>query len=78
MNNKQYTIRNCPGLWYRCKDICVLEHTETGIPKSCNGVPDCLLKRIYDECKGETEIDINERGDLAERIMALFEVREVE
>jgi hypothetical protein len=32
---------------------------------------------VIEECKWETNIDVNDRGDLAERILSSFDIEEV-
>lgn len=72
----KYVIKNCPaysenqGVYWTC-----YEDNNALLCQDCNN---CLLKEIYDECKEEIGIDIDLRGDLAERIMSKFDIQEVE
>ena len=71
---KKYIIKNCPAITQMTK-LC-----DNACPKitMCKDIPDCLLKRIVNECKWETNIDVNDRGDLAERILSELEIEECE
>ena len=69
-----YVIRNCP-----C-NITVDEacNDENQNETYCKDIPDCLLKRIAAECICETIIDVECRGDLAERILSELDIEECE
>lgn len=76
----EYKVSNCPSF--------VLMRTATsgtyfdmcGNAKGhikCADCIDCVIKQVIEECKWETNIDVNDRGDLAERILSSFDIEEV-
>ena len=71
-NTNRYIVKNCPAIYeffnYYCK-----EHSE-GLCADCT---DCVIKQVIEECKWETNIDVNDRGDLAERILSSFDIEEI-
>ena len=75
MSNK-YIIQNCPCYDYDYEECLNTFRDEY---KKCYDCTDCLLKRIVDECKWETNnINIDLRGDLAERILSELDIQEFE
>ena len=72
MSNK-YIIRNCPALGFQIGYYC------SDIADYCKNCTDCVMKRIVDECKWETNnINIDLRGDLAERVLSELNIQEIE
>lgn len=73
---KKYIIKNCPA----CLEFTKLCDSSSVSDKAsmCKDITDCLLKRIVNECKWETNIDVECRGDLAERILSELEIEECE
>ena len=66
---KNYIVRNCPAY---------LKYNKCLHNGHCDNITDCLMKRIVAECKWETNIDIECRGDLAERILSELEIEEMD
>lgn len=71
-NANKYIVKNCPAGYeffnYYCKQ---------GDKELCQDCTDCVIKQVIDECKWETNIDVNDRGDLAERILSSFDIEEI-
>lgn len=71
-NANKYIVKNCPArpiIWN--DNWCNKEQ------QFCQNCTDCVIKQVINECKWETNIDINCRGDLAERIISEFDIEEV-
>ena len=70
---KKHIIWNCPAnnTFWGCRG-------DKKLKRHCKDITDCVLKRIANECKWETSIDVNVRGDLAERILSELEIEECE
>ena len=77
MTSNRYVVLNCPSCRqyqvgiYTCDDFydCDLQR--------CQDCTDCVIKQVIEECKWETNIDVNDRGDLAERILSSFDIEEI-
>lgn len=72
-NANRYTVKNCPAFIPQAYEHCC---NLDGNYK-CEYCTDCVIKQVIEECKWETNIDVNDRGDLAERILSSFDVEEV-
>lgn len=73
-NANKYIVKNCPAYCYLGGEC----HNKEGwYGASCYEVIDCVIKQVIEECKWETNIDVNDRGDLAERILSSFDIEEV-
>ena len=70
MTRNRYVVLNCPTLMGN--RLCYGKVT-----RQCVDCTDCVIKQVIEECKWETNIDVNDRGDLAERILSSFDIEEV-
>jgi len=68
-----YIVKNCPC--YSKDWSCQSKDNITG--KYCQDCTDCVIKQVIEECKWETNIDVNDRGDLAERILSSFDIEDI-
>lgn len=73
MTREQYIVKNCPAFTPQAYEHCC---SLDGNYK-CEGCTDCVIKQVIEECKWETSIDVNDRGDLAERILSSFDIEEI-
>ena len=66
----KYIVKNCPIYQIRCHECY----------KYCHRCIDCLIKRVIEEVEWEIKTIPNEnnRGDLAERILSMFEIESEE
>jgi hypothetical protein len=71
-----YIVKNCPAILKMTK-ICDAYETTRDLPQFCKDCTDCVIKQVIEECKWETNIDVNDRGDLAERILSSFDIEEI-
>lgn len=71
----KYIVKNCPSILPMTK-LCDSE-SMFNCGTYCKDCTDCVIKQVIDECKWETNIDINDRGDLAERILSSFDIVEI-
>lgn len=69
-NTNKYIVKNCPTLMGN--RLCYGK-----VVKQCADCTDCVIKQVIEECKWETNIDVNDRGDLAERILSSFDIEEI-
>ena len=69
-NANKYIVWNCPA-YLGDEDYC------TCYLEVCSDCTDCVIKQVIEECKWETNIDVNDRGDLAERILSSFDIEEI-
>ena len=69
-------IKNCNVLYFNPDGSCVCNDLTLEYPVLCKERTGCLLKQIVKECRDETELPLEMRGDLAERISSLFEIEE--
>ena len=69
-------IKNCNVLHVKLDGSCICDDLTIVFPMPCKDRHDCLLKQIVKECQEETEIPLEQRGDLAERILSLLEIEE--
>lgn len=72
-NANKYIVKNCPCN-VTTEDMCDCENTNETYCQDCT---DCVIKQVINECKWETNIDVNDRGDLAERILSSFDIEEI-
>lgn len=73
----KYIIKNCPAIEAYCTCGKYYDYNKQ-ISTRCKDITDCTQKRIVNECKWETNIDVECRGDLAERILSELEIEECE
>lgn len=72
--NKKYIVKNCPSVYskhYKCDGIYY---------GPCQDCTDCLIKQVVNKCKGNKEYALEYLGHrdmLAEEILQLFEIEEV-
>jgi hypothetical protein len=66
-----YIVKNCPCYEF---GFCTSHHIKV---RGCINCTDCVIKQAIEECKWETNIDVNDRGDLAERILSSFDIEEI-
>lgn len=74
-NANKYIVKNCKSNYkLNGKYVC-------GAPRIhhyfCQDCTDCVIKQVIEECKWETNIDVNDRGDLAKRILSSFDIEEI-
>ena len=70
MTSNRYVVLNCPTLMGN--RLCYSKEI-----RQCADCTDCVIKQVIEECKWETNIDVNDRGDLAERILSSFDIEEI-
>ena len=70
MNEYRYIIKNCEQI-HSSDNFCWSKNI------LCQDCTDCVIKQVIEECKWETNIDVNDRGDLAERILSYFDIEEI-
>jgi hypothetical protein len=58
-------------------NVCDAYETTRDLPHFCKDCTDCVIKQVIEKCKRETNIDVNNRGDLAERILSSFHIEEI-
>ena len=75
----KYIIRNCNVIYFNPDKTAICNDLMLECPCECKDRTDCVMKRIVDECKWETNnINIDLRGDLAERILSELDIQECE
>lgn len=69
-----YIVKNCPVYLENGLDFCFAKNVTEAF---CHNCTNCIIKQVIEECKWETNIDVNDRGDLAERILSSFDIEEI-
>lgn len=90
MSNK-YIIKNCPATYQNFEDkfVCTTQIKEKGFPFYCQDCTDCKLKQIVELCKNIKSInktnsyvgeyiEFTQRSPLADEILELLDIQEVE
>ncbi|WP_405316459.1 hypothetical protein [Faecalibacillus faecis] len=74
-NANKYIVKNCKSNYklggkYICDALRIPHYL-------CQDCTDCIIKQVIEVCKWETNIDVNDRGNLAERILSSFDIEEI-
>lgn len=72
---KKYIIKNCPARFYEFindEQKCFLKD------RKCKHIPDCLIKQIVELCKKQKESCIFATAFIADEILKLLQIEEVE
>lgn len=87
----EYKVRNCPASYGLDNDFCIYVDGTRTVNTYCNTVPNCLIKRVIEKCKGavfnysnleilRTACETSEaygKANIAEQILQLFDIEEV-